>query len=143
MAGIVIDLNMAKTLGLKESDFNGKSNQEQLKILDEGFTKYKAAIEIQSQKAYFDNAVNVLSKVKELFKTPTSVYVKAVGQKKTESIVEIVGYSEKNKKVFVINPESLALKVFTVDESDIIKSGDELLKVKEERKARKKPKGKK
>jgi hypothetical protein len=140
MAGIIIDLNVAKTFGLKEEDFKGKSDQEQLKILDDGFLRYKSSLELQSQKAYFENAAKVLPKVRDALKFSTAVYVKQVGQKKTESIVEIVGYAAKEGKVLVVNPESSVFKVFQVDEKDIIPSIDELVRIREERKTNKRPK---
>jgi hypothetical protein len=124
MADYAIDMNLAKTFGLKADDFKGKSPDEQRKILEAGFKKYNEAIAEKAEKQYFDNCANILPKVKELLEDPQFVYVKAVGQKKSPTTVTIVGYLSDKKELIVYL--SSTGKIYAIPESDIISTAEEL-----------------
>ena len=119
------DLLLLKYAGVKAEDFEKKNEKDQAKILSDGFKEYMKARKMQNKPEYFENAKNVVPKIKELLEKPPIVYYKKVSKEGKTSILEcqIIGYSSSEKKFLTINPNSSSEK------SNILKlSDDEIVK---------------
>jgi hypothetical protein len=130
MAKVYVDLNLAKTFGLSEKDFEGKDEKAQEKILDEAYNRFKKISALRNDTEVFENAKTAIPKLKEFFKAPILVWAQPKPPEKTAAKVQIVGYSGVKDKVLAIKPESKGakLKVLQYDVSDFISSADDLAK---------------
>jgi len=112
---------MAKAAGLTENDLKGKSLDEQIKLLTKKMKEEKDNIELESAKEYIDNYKNFIPKLKDYLNQSFEIYVKKVGQKKSPTIVRVIGYNFEQKTVVVI----FNSKFYEIEDSDLIKTVDE------------------
>jgi hypothetical protein len=120
------DKILLKHLGISEQDFEALSVADQGKKLKEAMTAYVKDRSTETKPEYYENAKNVLPKIKEQLSKPVMIYAKNVGQNTKVSPYALAGYMyNKNKKAYLVfNPESDAniLKTYQVDEDDIVLS---------------------
>jgi hypothetical protein len=119
---------MAKAAGLTENELKGKSPKDLIKFLTSSLKEQQESIEIEAGKEYIGNYEKKLPKLIEALKEPFEVYVKEVGQKKSETIVKVVGYNKDDPdgKKTVVYYNS---KYYQIKDDDLIKSIDELMTV--------------
>jgi hypothetical protein len=125
---------LAKAAGLSESDLNGKSLAEQIKLITRKMNEEKDFLELESAKRYLDAYEERVPQLEKLLDEPLEIYVKRVGQRKSPTTVQVVGYNPNNKSLIVLNGE----KLYQIEDADLIKSIDELQNLREA----KPPKGK-
>jgi hypothetical protein len=121
---------MAKAAGLSESELKGKSLDEQIKLITKRMKEEKETLELESAKEFIDNYKNELPKVKGLLDQSFEIYVKKVGQRKSPTTVQVVGYNLNEKTVVVLNGD----KLYQIEDGDLIKSMDDLMNSKETKK---------
>ena len=135
---------MAKAAGVSESDLKGKSLKEQIKIISKAATANAEIIEFEEAKTYISNNEKLIPKLKDQLEKPIEIYVKKVAQKKSPTIVSVVGYNSATKELIVFFND----KLNGIKDSDIIKTVDEYQnivntkKTKETAKKEAKPKNK-
>jgi hypothetical protein len=112
---------MAKDAGLSENELNGKSLDEQIKLITQRMTEGKKVLETEAAKEYIDNYKTKFPKIKELLETPFEIYIKEVWQKKSSAVVQVVGYNSHTKSAVVI----FSGKLYQIKDSDLIKSVEE------------------
>ncbi len=114
----------AKTAGLTENDIKGKTVKQIIKLAAKKANENADKDELEEAKPYFSNYEKLLPRFKESIEKPFELYVKTVGQKKTPSIVPVIGYNSigKEKGIVVFFNE----KYYTISENNIIKSIEEL-----------------
>jgi hypothetical protein len=117
---------MAKAAGLSESEFKGKSLDEQIKLISRKMKEEKQILETEQAREYIDNYKNQVPKLKNFLDTPFEIYVKKVGQRKTPAAVQVVGYNSNSKNLVVL----FSGKLYQVEDGNLIKSPDELVKEK-------------
>jgi hypothetical protein len=122
MPEFVVDMTLAKSLGLTEKDFEGKNEDEQFDLIDSAVKKLKKSWKSRSKPEYFDNATKELQKIKELFKSPALIYVKPIPPSKSITAFQVVGYSPVDDKVLAIQPDSEAekRKIYQLSDDQII-----------------------
>jgi hypothetical protein len=124
----------AKSVGLSENDLKGKTLDEQINLITRKIKQEKKNLEIELAKEYIGNYEKKLPKVIEALKEPFEVYVKEVGQKKSKTVVQVVGYNPGSKSVIVF----FSTKIYQIKDEDLIKSVDELKTEKPKEKTAKK-----
>jgi len=102
------DLQLIKYAGITADDFEKKNEDEQAKVLSNGFKEYMKARKMQKKPEYFENAQKIIPKIKELLEKPPTVYYKKVSKEGKTSILEcqVIGYSISEKRFLTINPNS-------------------------------------
>jgi hypothetical protein len=125
---------MAKAAGLSETELKGKSLDEQIKLITQKMKAEKEILELESAKEYLDNYKEQIPPLKKLLDQSFEIYVKKVGQRKSPTTVQVVGYNSNTKSIIVLNGE----KLYQIEDTDLIKSMDELQNLK----TTKPPKGK-
>ena len=131
---------MAKLAGISENELKGKSAKEQIKLISKKMSDEQSKIEIEEAKTYISNYEKSIPKLITQFEKPIEIYVKKVGQKKSPTIVSIVGYNGTTKELVAFYNE----KHCSIPETDLIKSNDELMGIlnnKKPKKTRKETKG--
>jgi hypothetical protein len=115
---------MARAAGLSENDLKGKSLSEQIKLITKKMNDEKDNLELEVGKEYISNYQKKLSKLIDDSETPFEVYVKKIQQKKSLTLVKVIGSNkggEKGDIVVYFNG-----KYSEVPEEDFVKSLDEL-----------------
>jgi hypothetical protein len=118
---------MAKAAGLSENELKGKSLDEQIKLITKKMKEEKETLELESAKEYLDNYKEQVPPLKKLLEQSFEVYVKKVGQRKSPTTVQVVGYNPNEKTLIVLNGE----KLYQIEDGDLVKSMDELQNLKE------------
>jgi hypothetical protein len=121
---------MAKAAGLSEGELRGKSLDEQIKLITKKMKEEKETLELESAKEYLDNLKTQVPKLKEFLDQPFEIYVKKVGQRKSPTTVQVVGYNPNEKTLIVLNSD----KLYQIEDGDLIKSMDDLMNSKETKK---------
>jgi hypothetical protein len=119
-----------KFAGKTEAEFEKMSEDEQDKVLSDGFKKYKAARKIRGNQDQFETAKKRVPETKKFHQDEKAVYVKKLGAGKSATEGLIVGYIEKTDKYLVISPtgkpdDENKLKISQLDESDILLEPEE------------------
>lgn len=117
---------MAKAVGISENEFKGKSLDEQIKLISKRINEEKEDLKMEAAKEYLDNYKNQVPEVKDLLGKPFEIYVKKVGQKKTPTTVQVMGYNSNAQTLIVLFSD----KLYQIKDEDLIKSPDELIKEK-------------
>jgi hypothetical protein len=132
MEGFTMDIRaMAKAAGLLESDLKGLSLDKQIKLITDKMKEEKEALEAEQAKEYIDNYKTQVPKLKDFLEKPFEIYVNSVGQRKTPTIVQVVGYNSNTQNLIVLFSE----KLYQIEQDKLIKSSDELTKEKTRAKA--------
>jgi hypothetical protein len=126
--------NIARLLGVPDSELEGKTNDEIIEITakanDAVLTKAKTQSELGGEAVFIDNYQKQLAKLKEDFKTPFEIWVAKIGAKETRTKVPVIGYNPETSEVIILyNKKHHAIK-----DNHVIKSLDELAATKAERK---------
>jgi hypothetical protein len=130
MAQIYVDLEYAKQFGLTEKDFAGKSEDEQLKLVDDGHKKLLKSWKNKSNSDNFANVIKELPKIKEALKTARMIYSRPIPPGKSVAELQVVGYLVDKGKVLTINPNAKSdmIKIVQVEEANILKNEEEYKK---------------
>ena len=122
------DLLLIKYAGISAEDFEKKNEEEQGKVLADGFKEYMKARKMQKKPEYFENAQKIVPKIKELLEKPPTVYYKKLLKEGKTSILEcqIIGYSASEKKYLTINlnSKSETPNILKLSEDEIITKSD-------------------
>jgi ABC-type sulfate transport system substrate-binding protein len=122
------DKVLIKHLDISEQDFEKLSLAEQGKKLKDCIAAYIKERSVEKKPEYFENAKAIVPTIIAQLDKPLMVYAKNVGANSGGKINAYAfagyAYNKKGKKFLVFNPESDAenIKVFQIDESDIILS---------------------
>jgi hypothetical protein len=111
-----------KAAGISETEMNGKSLNDQIKLITKKMKDNQEELELEQAKTYISNYDKLIPKVKSSLEQSVEIYVKSVGQKKTPTVVPVVGYNAATKDIIVFLNE----KLYSVKEEDLIKSLDDL-----------------
>ena len=123
---------MAKLAGLSETELRGKSLGEQIKLITQKMNEEKEALEIESVKELVDNYTKQVPKLKNAFETPFELYVKKVGQRKSPTSVPVVGYNHYTSSVIVLFGD----KLYQIEDGDVVKSVDDFMVAKQNKKTK-------
>ena len=135
-------LAMAKLAGISESELKGQSVKDQIKLITKAMTENVAKVEVEEAKVYISNCQKQLPKLKENLSQTFEIYVKAVGQKKSPTVVPVVGYNATTKEVIVFYNE----KLYPIKEANLITTIDDfaaLINAEKSKNAKKKDEKKK
>ena len=113
---------MAKEAGISENELKGLSLKDQIKLITKKMVEEHDSLEMEQAKNYIFNFEKKLPKLTELLHESFEIYVKSVGQKKSPTVVPVVGYNGSTKEVIVFQNE----KLYPINEKDLIKSMEEL-----------------
>ena len=116
---------MAKGAGVSESELKGKSLKEQIKIITKAANESAEKLEIENAKTYISNNEKLVPKLKDQLEKPIEIYVKKVAQKKSPTIVSVVGYNSVTKEVVVYFND----KFCGIKDNEIIKTVDEFVNI--------------
>ncbi|MDR2457725.1 MAG: hypothetical protein LBD41_04515 [Clostridiales Family XIII bacterium] len=120
------DKILLKHLKISEQDFEKLDIATQGKKLKEAMTAYVKDRSSEKKPEYFENAKNVVPKIKEQLQKPIMVYARNVGANTNVAAYALAGYVYNKKKMayLLFNPESDAenLKTYQVNENDIVSS---------------------
>ena len=116
---------MAKLAGISDNELKGLSVKEQIKLISKKMTEEQSSIETEGAKTYISNADKPMTELKEMLENPFEIYVKKVAQKKTPTIVPVIGYNSFEEEVIVF----FNGKVQSIKEDDLIGSTDELMSI--------------
>lgn len=111
-----------KHYGISEQEYLGKTEAEQIKILDTGFKKYVKARKNKLKPEFIENAKKELPKVKEFFEKQSLVYAKEIGASGGIGEYLIVGFLKGKYLLFNPKSEAKTLKTYQADENQIITS---------------------
>jgi hypothetical protein len=112
--------------GISENELKGKSLDEQIKLVTKRMKEQKENMEIAEAKTVISNFEKKLPKLIDQLQEPFEIYVKSVGQKKTPTVVSVVGYNGFTKEVIVY----LNGKNYPIKQSELVKSVEELANLK-------------
>jgi len=114
---------LAKAAGITENELKGLSTKEQIKLITKKMNEEKQNIEVEQAGVYISNYEKKLPKFKDALEQPIEIYVKKMGQKKSPTPVSVIGYNAAKDELVAFANE----KLYSIPDSDIVKSMDELM----------------
>ena len=121
---MAIDIKqMAKLAGITENELKGLTPKGQIKLISKKMNAEQEKIELDEAKFFISNYEKQIPKLKSSLEQPIEIYVKAIGQKKSPTPVSIVGYNALVMELIVYYND----KLYSIKDSDSVKSIDELM----------------
>jgi len=116
---------MARLAGISDDELKGLSVKEQIRLISKKMTEEQSSIETEGAKAYISNADKPMKELRDLLENPFEIYVRKVAQKKTPTIVPVIGYNSFEGEIIVF----FNGKVQSVKGEDLVRSTDELMSI--------------
>jgi hypothetical protein len=110
-----------KSFGVTEELLHSKDNKELVSLAVIRLNEVGDKIEAESDKVYIENMERRIPELKKLLAEPIEVYVKKVSQKKTPTVVKVIGFNPITKELIVYHNGKLAAipdddQIITIEE---------------------------
>jgi hypothetical protein len=118
---------VAESLNMSLDDFLAMGTTKAASLLKVMVSDAFETADAKNNQKYFDNGKDFIPKLRDYFKEPKIIVVSKIGQRSTPDRVPVVGFNSETSEVIVYKSG----KLFSIPETDIIKSQDEYLNIKE------------